>query len=85
MAHSHILNHCEWSLARLNGVVRAKLRGRTDEEDVQSAMDYARKCGATPEQIRTALESPTRLRFEPHECAHKQQRRPVDAAGAVDA
>lgn len=62
VAHSHILNHCEWSLARLNGIVRAKAAARTTDRDIESAIDSARRCGATEEQIKRVLESLTRLR-----------------------
>lgn len=63
MAHSHILNHREWSLTRLNGIARAKPRERTTERDVERAVEYAKNCGATDEQILAAIVSPTRLRF----------------------
>jgi len=63
MRHSHILNHCEWALVRLNGIVRAKPRGRTTDQDIDSAIVYALKTGATREQIRLAIESKHRLKF----------------------
>ena len=63
MRHSHILSAVEWALARLNGIARAKDRGRTNDAAIQSAAQYARSMGASEEQIRWATSSKLRLRF----------------------
>lgn len=63
MAHTHILSGVEWALTFLNGMARARRRGRVSQAVVLGAAEYARRMGASKQQIESAVSAPNRLRY----------------------